>query len=240
MSSITKMMTIPKPKTFRNTIAHAILQQCKVIASATGVPSNDLVRTCLSVNEVDGRTMVGSELDEAVNRKFFHAMEEELHTLTGSYSTSITNRPKANRFSGDCYINAYAEWKQTGNEPVIGWEATLCGRFITIVPHAFNKDADGNYYDTANNYKAKGGNDRPCWVRCSGDEAKDWLTQFAKYYRTNDKSIRDALPCWTDVWGGLGVIIHTDNQAYMVRSKGLTTENVDKDYSYHKTIDCSA
>ena len=240
MSSITKMMTIPKPKTFRNTIAHAILQQCKVIASATGVPSNDLVRTCLSVNEVDGRTMVGSELDEAVNRKFFHAMEEELHAITGSYSTSITNRPKANRFSGDCYINAYAEWKQTGNEPVIGWEATLCGRFITIVPHAFNKDADGNYYDTANNYKAKGANDRPCWVRCSGDEAKDWLTQFAKYYRTNDKRIRDALPCWTDVWGGLGVIIHTDNQAYMVRSKGLTTENVDKDYAYHKTIDCSA
>jgi hypothetical protein len=212
--------------TFHGTIAHAILEHCKVVASATGVPSNDLVRSCLSFDE---------PLNQAVNDKFCLAMKKEIHAITGLYNTSITNRPKAKRFSGDCYINAYAEWKQTGNDPVIGWEATFVGRFICVVPHAFNVDKDGNYYDTANNYKAKGANNRPCWVRCSGDEAKEWFARFAEYYRTG----RNPPVIWTDVWGGLGAIIHTDDRVYMVRSTGLTTENTAKKHTFHKVIDCS-
>jgi len=218
-------------KSYRHTIAHSVLTQSKVIASATGIPSNDLVRTCLGVS---------GDIDEDVNRNFFHAMEEEIHAITGSYSVSIINRPKPNRLSGKCYINAFHEWKQTGNEPVIGWEGTLCGRYVSVVPHAFNVDKDGTYYDTANNYLVKGKHDRPCWIRCSGEEAKKWLTQFAEFFNTNDTRMLDGLPLWCDVWGGLGVIIHSDNHAYMVRTKGLTEDNIDKENSFYKVIDCSA
>jgi hypothetical protein len=224
---------------FKHTIAYGILRQCAEISKATGIPSNDLVRTCLNKFEVDGRMMIGTEIEDGVAEKFFGLLEDEIHAITGVYSQALTNKPKKGRYSGLCYINAYNEWKQTGNDPVIGWEATHCGRFVSVVPHAFNRDKEGNYYDTASNYKTKGANARPCWVRCDGDEAKTWLTTFAKFYHSNDIRIMTDLPAWTDVWGGVNVILHSDNKAYISLTKGLTKDFTDKDFTFHKAVDCS-
>jgi len=222
---------------YRATIAHGILINCKAIAEATGIPSNDLVRTCLTQHEVDGKKVLGTKMDQATYEKYAVLLEKEINDITGVYSKLLHNRPKPDRISGRCYMNAYDEWKQTGNEPVIGFEAKFAGRFVSIVPHAFNIDKKGNCYDTANDYKCA--RIRPCWVRVSGKEAKDWLTVFAKHWKTGDMTLLKTIPVWTDVWGGLAVIVHSDNKAYLTRTFGLTDEHCDKECKYYKTLDYS-
>ena len=222
-------MRTSKINNYKATLAHGILISCKAIAKATGILSNDLVRICL------GESHEMKSIDAVILDKYANLLEQEIYDITGVRSNQLINRPKPNRYSGRCYMNAYEEWKMTGNEPVIGWEAKFAGRFMSIVPHAFNIDKKGTCYDTANDYKCVYA--RPCWVRCSGDEAKKWLTEFAKYYRTNDKHILAALPCWTDLWGGLGVVIHSDNKAYLTRTFGMTTDLADKDIKFYKTLD---
>jgi hypothetical protein len=233
-------MSIPTKRQYNKTIAHGILLHSKSIAEATGVSSNDLVHLCLHKVVKDGITYLAEiKADDKVKDKFLDTVEQEIFKETGVNAKVLINRPKPNRFSGDCYINAYNEWKQTGNEPVIGWEASILGRYMSIVPHAFNVDKDGNHYDTACDYMVKGDQPRPCWVRCSGKEAKDWLTKFSKYWRYSDEKIMKSMPFWTEVWGGVNVTLFTDNKAYFTRCYGLNKDNVQKNYKYYKTIDCS-
>jgi hypothetical protein len=222
---------------YNKTIAHGILLHSKTIADATGVSSNDLVLLCLSKKTIDGVVYLDEvKPPKPIKDKFMDTVEYEMFKETGVNAKVLTTRPKPNRFSGDCYMNAYNEWKETGNEPVIGWECSIVGRFMSIVPHAFNVDKDGNHYDTACDYMTKGDIPRPCWVRCSGKEAKKWLIKFAKYY-TRQTSISP--PAWTDVWGGVNITLFTDNKAYFTRCYGLNADNVQKSYKYYKTIDCS-
>jgi len=220
---------------FKKTIAHAILKQSKVISDATGIPSNDLVRSVLSIGEMDGKPILGLPIDEEVYVELVSIIEKEIESLTGVRTATITNRPKPNRLAGECYMNAYNEWKRTGNKPVIGWEATLCGRFISIESHAFNIDKNGKYYDTENNYIDKGEHERPIWVRMAGREAEVWLTEYARYNRTGDINILKRIGTFKDKWGGIGILTHTDNNAYIVRSKEELHEDEDV-YSFYKKI----
>jgi len=89
-------------------------------------------------------------------KEMIHAVVDEdflllIHQCVEGDGASLLNRPKKGREYGNCFPNAIAEEKETGNKACWGYlTSAIVGHAQQMVVHAFNKDKDGNYYDTAN------------------------------------------------------------------------------------------
>jgi hypothetical protein len=145
------------------TVGGGILKICKWIEAHSTYKSNELFRIYLT--RTDRLTM---DFCAGVLGKM---------TMLLPDATFITmkNIPKPNRYSGNCYKNAWSEFKNTGNEPVIAMECCLgLSGCAIIVPHAlnYNKETD-TYYDTTSDSSMRV-IDRMGWIIKRGKALMDW------------------------------------------------------------------
>lgn len=96
--------------------------------------------------------MTGLNASETYKEMINGVEDEDLFNLIASSligkKTSLLSTPKG-RPPGFCFQNAMAEEKATGNTAYWGYLIPhFNGRVQQAVIHAFNKDKDGNYYDT--------------------------------------------------------------------------------------------
>ena len=70
----------------------------------------------------------------------------------GATIAPLVWKGKEGRQVGHCYLNAFKEFKETGNPIAYGWidGSTLRQDYFNVfIPHAFNRDKEtGQYYDT--------------------------------------------------------------------------------------------
>ena len=184
---------------YRETIAFAMLEAVQAINPPDVVQKNALVRMLLTGDYTDAT--------EADFKKFMGTTEDYMKSEAKGVSKAIVNRPKTGRLSGMCYRNAVAEYYETKNPIVIGWEGVLVGDgYLTVMPHAFNYDKRRKcYYDTACNYK-KGDSRRCVWPLVDGDRALARLQASENFAET---------------WGGF-VFIFWKGEAYTIRAYGLS------------------
>lgn len=184
---------------YRETIAFSMVEAVQAINPPNVAEKNELVRMLLTGNHTD--------TTEADFKKFMGNTEEFMKAEAGGVSKPILNRSKPGRLSGMCYRNAIAEYYETKNPIVIGWEGVLAGDgYLTVMPHAFNYDKKRKcYYDTACNYK-KGDNRRAVWPLVDGDAALARLQTSENFAET---------------WGGF-VFILWKGEAYNIRAYGLS------------------
>jgi hypothetical protein len=102
----------------------------KQLETNTGLPAKDTYKE-----------LIAAEEDTA-----FVAL---IHGCADGKLLHLDNRPKQGRFLGECLVNAKLEEKETGNKTYWGYMTSgLLGHAHQSVAHAFNKDKNGNYYDT--------------------------------------------------------------------------------------------
>ncbi len=121
------------------------------------------------------------------------------HRVTKSKKfTHLENRPRGRPFN-QCFQNAAAEEKKTGNKACWGYAThSIWGHAQQSVIHAFNKDKDGKYYDTA--VMPEGIDPRSMFVSVVADnlDVPDGTTDYY-YIRTKGRVFR-----WTSEWGSDG------------------------------------
>jgi len=136
----------------RTSIAH-ILSYIPDLAKASGIESNVLARKFLHSrgddyldDTTDLLVWMDSVLRDISTRI---GWTEEKKREEGKWACVIYNRPKRGRIVGNCYSNARAEHRETGNPTYIGLEGAFLGNVIYFTPHAFNYDPKTKeFYDT--------------------------------------------------------------------------------------------
>ena len=101
----------------------------------------------------DLETKTGLNASETYKEMINGVEDEDLFNLIASSligeKVKLLSVPKG-RPLGNCFQNAWAEEKATGNKAYWGYMTLhFNGRAQQAVVHAFNKDKKGNYYDTA-------------------------------------------------------------------------------------------
>lgn len=165
--------TVPfKPRTVND----GMMESLSLLRKRLEVDTNTIYRSILSCKTIS---------DETREINFTSAMTVMLHHATHKGLGVIKyNTPRKGHNSGECYDNAYKEWKATGNDPMIVWEVFNVGSiYYSISPHAVNMDKDGVIYDTGN-YPHRGKQERPCFLLMDADTTKKWLTNKMKNKKT--------------------------------------------------------
>ena len=166
------MLTISIPSFKPRTVNDGMMTNLSVLRKEQNVDTNKLYRSILNCETIS---------DETREINFTSAMTLMLHHTTHKgFGVIKYNKPRPGHIAGECYINAYKEWKATGNDPIIVWEVFNVGSvFYSIAPHAVNIDKKGKIYDTGN-YPSRGEQERPSFQLMSIDDSKKWLTQLMK------------------------------------------------------------
>ena len=126
-------------KVFNNELMGCFASACSAIATNNHfVDKNVLFRTLLA--KQTKRNIIPDLV--------LHDFVQEFN-ICQDHISRMENRPKKGREVGECMRNAYAEFKETGNEVRMG---LVSSRFPSIVGmaviHFFNVDKDGKFYDT--------------------------------------------------------------------------------------------
>lgn len=148
----------------------------KELEAMTGIPAKDTYKE-----------MINGVVDEDFLLLIHQCVEGE--------GAKLLNRPKKGRNYGDCFKNAMAEEKETGNKACWGYlTSTFYGHAQQMVVHAFNKDKKGSYYDTAN-YPVGAQNDTIVSVMADKLEMDEVPCDYY-YVKTNNRVFR-----WRSEWG---------------------------------------
>jgi hypothetical protein len=189
----------PKPW-HSSTLGGDILKVCKWVESHTTYKSNDVFRLMMS----SGR------LTETFVKAVFAKMSD---VLKGCCYTEVKNIAKPNRFHGNCYKNAWQEFKNTGNEPMVVMECCLMeGGYAIVVPHAINYNAKtGEYYDTTSDTSI-----RKClrmsWIIKQGQPLLDWYEEWHEDWRKTEQ-FANTYGCYTLLW--------VDDNLITLHTKGI-------------------
>lgn len=133
-------------------------------------------------------------------KEMIHAVVDEdfillVHQCVAGRPALLLNRPKKGRNYGDCFRNAMAEEMETGNRACWGYlTSTIVGHAQQMVVHAFNKDKEGNYYDTAN-YPHRAQMETLVSVKADKLEMDEVPCDYY-YVKTNNRVFR-----WRSEWG---------------------------------------
>ena len=120
----------------------------------------------------------------------------------------IRNRPKISHKKGNCYRNAMEEMATTGNPAYIVLEATLYGHYLCIVPHAVNRDKDGNYYDTDSWATIGVGPDRGGFIIADAETTKQWYCMNHIRMATTKNTEYDGR--WVETIGSYEFLLYKD------------------------------
>jgi hypothetical protein len=153
----------------KNTVGYCMLLQIQTVCKTfSDIQQRDLLPYLFDDTE---------ETDEVVEKHFVSAMLYLAEYHKTELST-LNSRQRKGHTGGNCYANAYDEWKRTGNEPVMVMEVYNIGsKYFSIAPHGCNKDkVTGEIYDTADFVSKKHHQVRPCYVVRDTEEMKTWLT----------------------------------------------------------------
>lgn len=114
----------------------------------------------------------------------------------------IYNRPNIDNPANECYVNSYYEWQETGNKPLMVYEAFITGGVVSITPHACNITSAGKVYDTDFFPPGKRGSTRWGFILKDTEEMMEWLTHYEKH--------RELIDVPTLTYGDWMIIIRDD------------------------------
>lgn len=185
------------------TVGHSILVFADFIGKNSDYKTRDIIDLCLTKKEENRntQTFIG-----AVCGKMCRALKSENLIV-------MRNIPKPHRHSGNCYRNAWEEFRSTGNMPIIALEAVLFKNGLShIVAHALNYDHINHYYyDTTTDTKLHL-EERMGWIIKQGSELLDWYEGWNEDWTKVEH--------FSETYGGYEML-WIDDKLLTVHTKGI-------------------
>ena len=145
------MTTLSNAKLYESVASHnhTLANTLRTLVLAKVLRESDL-KTIVDELHTDNLFRLGSDFlkDAEARKRVTNALAREAKVVP------VLSRGKEGRPCGECYTNAYKEFKETGNPIAYGWingSTIVQDYFASYIPHAFNYDKEtGQYYDTTN------------------------------------------------------------------------------------------